>query len=450
MLHTGIADLTRNLAGQVLLPGDNGFEERRRVWNGMIDRTPAVIVRCAGAPDVVRAVAFARDRGLPLAVRGGGHNVVGNAVCDDGLVIDLAALTALVVDPAARTAHAGAGLTWGQFDKGTQAYGLATTGGLISSTGIAGLTLGGGLGWLMRRHGLACDNLLAAEIVTADGSVLSASASENPELLWGLRGGGGNFGVVTRFTYQLHPVGPVLAGMLLYPFALAESVLRRYRQVMDEAPDDLAMHAVLLSTPEGERAVALLACYVGDLDQGARILAPIRAFGTPLADTIQPMPYTALQSSLDAGSPPGERNYWKSSFFNDLNDGAIAALVAGFAAVPSFRSNVIIEGLGGAMGRVPEDATAFSQRRATHDLLIAAVWNDPGDDNRQVGWARDLFTAMGPYTSDQAYVNYLGAGEADRVRAAYGAAKYARLVALKDRYDPHNLFRLNQNIPPSA
>jgi FAD/FMN-containing dehydrogenase len=447
--QAALRDLARGLQGQVLVPGSAAFEDGRRVWNAMVDRTPAVIVRCSGTPDVVTAIAFAREHNLLVSVRGGGHNVVGHAVCDGGLVVDLSPIAELSVDPAARTADAGAGLTWGPFDRGTQAHGLATTGGLISTTGIAGLTLGGGLGWLMRRFGLACDNLLSAEVVTADGRILTASAAENPELFWCLRGGGGNFGVVTRFTYRLHPVGPVLAGMVLYPFAAARAVLRRYRDAQAALPDEATVHAALLSLPGAERAVALLACWSGDLAEGERILAPLRALGAPLADTIRRAAYTDWQSSLDVDNPPGLRNYWKSALLGALDDTAIDTLVEGFGAPPSVRSNVLIEGLGGAFGRVPEEATAFGRRDAAFDLLIAAVWEDRTEDARQIGWARDLFAAMAPYTGAQAYVNYLGPEEGGRVRGAYGEATYARLVALKDRYDPGNLFRLNQNIPPS-
>jgi len=347
----------------------------------MSDRTPALIVRCAGVADVLDALTVARSTGLPAAVRSGGHNVAGTAVCDGGIVIDLPPMKGMRVDPGASSVRAEAGVTWGEFDHETQAFGLATTGGLISSTGIAGLTLGGGLGWLMRRYSLACDNLVAADVVTADGRVVTASATENADLFWGLRGGGGNFGIVTSFTYRLYPVGPVLAGMVVYLLAHARAVLQYYCDYTLAAPDELTVHASLLTLPDVGPVVALLACYCGAVEHGAAVVRPLRAVGgQPLLDTIQPMAHTAFQSSLDAGSPPGLRNYWKASFVGDLNDGAVDTLLDGFSTVPLARSSVLVEGLGGAVARVNESSTAFSRRDAAFDVLIASVWDTPADD----------------------------------------------------------------------
>ncbi len=428
-----ISTLAGQVRGRVLRPREDGYEATRRVWNGMIDRTPALIVRCAGVADVLRALEFARRHDLIIAVRGGGHNVAGNAVCDGGLAIDLSSMKGLRVDPHGRSAEAQGGLTWGEFDHETQAFGLATTGGLITTTGIAGLTLGGGIGWLGRRFGLACDNLVSADVVTADGRLVTASADENADLFWGLHGGGGNFGIVTSFRYRLHPVTTVLAGLIAYPIAQARDVLRRYREAIAAAPDELTAYAALLTLPDGPQVAAILACYSGPAERAERVVAPLRSLGQPLADTVGPVPYTVLQSMYDAGSPPGERNYWKSGFLRELHDEAIDAL---------------IEHLGGAIARVPEDDTAFVGRSAGFNALIVAAWQDRSDDYTSIAWARRAHQALAPHLHGGVYVNYLTGDPGDRVEAAYGAARYARLTALKRKYDPDNVFRLNQNIRP--
>lgn len=433
----------------VLAPGDDGYEAARRIWNGMIDRRPAVIARCTGVADVMAAVRFAREEGLPVAVRGGGHGVAGRAVCDDGIVIDLSPMKGIWVDPAARTARAQAGVLWGEFDRETQAFGLATTGGVVSTTGIAGLTLAGGFGWLMRAFGLTIDNLRAVDLVTADGELLRASEREHSDLFWGIRGAGANFGVVTSFEYQLHPLGPtVIGGMVLHPFEQAGAVLRFYREFTAGAPEALTTYAGLLTTPEGVKVAAIAVCYAGTLEAGEAAVRPIRSFGTPVADLIGPIPYVAQQMLFNAAFPAGRHYYEKSCFLRELDDAAIDTLVDGFARVPSPLSVVVIEQHGGAIRRVPEDGTAFPHRAPEHNLILPASWTDPADTAVNVQWTRDLYTAMQPFAAEGYYINYMADIESEeRARAAYGD-NYARLAALKARYDPANLFRLNHNIPP--
>ena len=441
------------LRGQLLRPSDDGYDAARTLWNAMIDKRPALIARCAGTADVIRSVGFARDQRLLVAVRGGGHNVAGNSVCDGGLMIDLSPMKGIRVDPVRRTARAEAGCTWRDLDHECQAFGLATTGGVIPTTGIAGLTLGGGIGWLMGKHGLSCDNLLSVDLVTADGRLVMASTEDNADLFWGLRGGGGNFGVATSFEYRLHPIDQVLGGMVVHPLGKAREVLRFYRDFAPAAPDELGTMAALLTSPEGEKILALLVCYCGSLMDGARILRPLREFGPPLADQIGPMPYTQLQVMLDAGFPPGMQNYWKSDFLRALDDDAIDTIVSRFEQVPSPTSAVAIESFGGAMSRVPDDATAFNHRHTPFNLLIVGIWPDPSNNDAHLRWVRDYWDAMQPFSSGAVYVNYLGQ-EADegagRIKAAYGSTKYEKLVMLKNKYDPTNLFRLNQNIKPTA
>ncbi len=453
---TSIADelaamaLKGQLRGTLIRPGDADYDTARAVWNGMIDRRPAMIVRPAAPEDVVAAVNLARESGLPLAVRGGGHNAAGLSVCDDGIVIDLSSMKAVAVDPDARTARAQGGATWGDFDAATTAHGLATAGGLISSTGVAGLTLGGGLGWLMREYGLACDNLLSVEVVTADGRLVTASASENADLFWGLRGGGGNFGVATSFQFRLHPVSRVLAGMLVHPIERAGEVLRLYREVTATAPDALTVFAPVMTTPEGAKVIALIACYNGPIGEGEAAIEPLRECAPALADTVQPMAYVELQRMLDEAFPHGLQVYWRSHFLTGLPDAAIDDIVERFAGVTSPLSTVIVEPMGGAVGRVGRDASAFDQRNAAYNLAIIARWTEPAEADRHTAWAREVWEATRPYASG-VYVNYLGVGDgAERVRDAYGPAKYERLAALKAKYDPGNLFRLNQNIIPSS
>jgi FAD/FMN-containing dehydrogenase len=445
--------------GQVLAPGDDAYDDARQIWNGAIDRRPALIARCTSAADVGAAVRFARERDLRIAVRGGGHGVAGHAVCDDGLVIDMSQMRGIAVDAAARTARAEAGVLWGEMDAATQAHGLATVGGIVTHTGIAGLTLGGGIGWLMRKHGTTVDNLLSAEVVTASGEVVTAGEDERPDLLWGLRGGGGNFGVVTSFEYALHPVGPqVLAGPIYHTLDDAPAVLRHYRDFIAEAPDELTTIVRLGCAPalpfipehlHGQPVVSIASCWAGDVDAGETALEPLRRFGTPVADALAPRPYAELQQMFDPSVPHGWHYYWKSWEVPPLADGAIDALVEQAARITSPRSYMIMFQLGGAVARVPEAATAFGQRHAGHDVNINAVWlpDDP-DPERHVEWTRAASAALEPFSGGGTYVNFLGDEPQNRVRAAYGEEKYARLVELKRAYDPDNVFRLNQNIEP--
>jgi FAD/FMN-containing dehydrogenase len=443
-----VAELKANLRGALLRPGDDGYDAVRTVHNAMIDRRPALIARCAGAADVIAGVQFARTHHLLVSVRGGGHNVAGNAVCDGGLMLDLSPMQGIRVDPAGRTVRAEPGLTWHDFDRETQAFGLATTGGLFSTTGIAGLTLGGGLGWLNGLYGLACDNLRSADVVTADGQLLTASDAEHPDLFWGLRGGGGNFGIVTSFAYRLHPVGPMLAGLLFYPIAKATEVFRFYREYTPESPDAFRADIGVLTAPDGHLAVAMIPCYVGVVAEGERVIAPLRRLG-PVTDLVRPMTYCEVQTMLDDVLPPGRRNYWKSSFLPTLDDAAIETLIACGQAAPSPTSFLALEPLHGAASRVPPEATAFPHRAAHYSLLILAVWTDPAASEQHIRWARESWEAMRPFAAGRVYVNYLGDEGEERVQEAYGP-NYQRLVALKNTYDPTNFFRLNQNITPTG
>jgi FAD/FMN-containing dehydrogenase len=441
---------------ELLHPGDPAYDEARKVWNGAIDRRPAVIARCTSAADVAAALELARDRGLQLAVRGGGHSIAGWSVCDDGLVIDLSPMRAVEVDPQARTARAGGGVLWGELDAATQQHGLATVGGIVTHTGIAGLTLGGGIGWLMRRHGATVDNLLDAELVTVEGETIRAG--EDPDLLWGLRGGGGNFGIVTSFEYRLHEVGPtVLAGPLYYALEDGPEVLRFYRDLMADAPDELTTILNLRMAPplpfipteyHGAPVVTAAVCYAGPVERGEQVLEPLRRFGTPLVDAISPRPYVELQRLFDPSVPHGWHYHWRSCELPPLTDGAIDALVEQAARITSPRSYVIVFQLGGAVAR-PEYDTAFSQRDAAHNVNINAVWleGDP-DADRHVRWVHETQAALEPHARGRVYVNFLEDEGPERVRAAYGAATHDRLVALKRRYDPANVLRGNQNISP--
>jgi FAD/FMN-containing dehydrogenase len=459
MATRAISTLADSFTGALLTPGDAGYDEARRVWNGAIDRHPALIARCGNVADVVAALRHARERGLVVAVRGGGHGVAGLAVCDDGVVIDLSAMRGIAVDPATRTARAQAGVLWGELDAATQEHGLATVGGIVTHTGIAGLTLGGGIGWLMRRYGSTVDNLLAAEVVTADGDVLRASAEEEPALFWGLRGGGGNFGIVTSFEYRLHALGPtVLAGPIFHALEDGPEVLRFYRDYIAEAPDELTTIVMLRQAPalplvpaelHGRPVVMVTACYAGPVERGEEVLAPLRRFGRPLVDAVGPCPYVELQSVFNAGVPHGWHYYWKSWELPPLQDAAIDTLVEQARRITSPRSYVIVFQLGGALARVGEHDTAFGQRDAAHDVNINAVWL-PGDAARDehVRWARECYAALEPFATGRTYVNFLADEGQQRVRAAYGEKRYARLVALKRVHDPDNVFRLNQNIDP--
>src|SRR5580704_14666523 len=415
----------------------------------MIDKRPALIARCVGVADVMAAVNFARVNDLRLSVRGGGHNITGNAVCDGGLMIDLSPMKGLRVDPIRRTACAQAGLTWGEYNRETQAFGLASTGGVVSTTGIAGLTLGGGLGWLMGKHGLSCDNLLSADIVTADGKFLTANATEYPDLFWGLRGGGGNFGVVTSFEYRLHPVGPVLAGMVIYPRSKATEVLRFYRDYARSCGDDLTAFAAMMTSPEGDPVVAMLVGHIGDHAKSEKLMAPVRKFGSPLADTIAPMSYVQMNSLLDAAVPyGGVQRYWKSSFLKELGDDLIEILIERSAKMLSPMSMVLFFHLHGAAARVDRNATAFGLRDDQWDYDVISQWTDPAESADHIQWTRQFWTAVEPFATGEVYVNHLDSEEATRIRAAYSQG-YERLVALKNKYDPTNLFRLNQNIKPT-
>ena len=451
--EAAVDEFKASLRGQLLRTGEEGYEAARKIWNGMIDRHPALVARPAAAADVINCVNFARANDLVVAVRGGGHNVAGNAVCEGGLVIDLTGMKRVGVDPARRTARADAGLTWGEFDAETQSFGLATTGGQVSTTGIAGLTLGGGWGWLARKYGLASDNLLSVDIVTADGKLRTASLTENADLFWGLRGGGGNFGVVTSFEYQLHPVGPVVGGFVFYPFAVAGEVLRRYRELTHNAPDELAADAVLLTLPDGTKVAGIAACFCGSVADGERLLQPLKTFQTPLVDQLGPTSYTAVQTMLDASYPAGIQHYWKSSFLQDISDKAIDTMIAHCTTLASPMCHGLLEyQLGGAVGRVDRDATAFAARDAQHAFVSLGVCAEPAEAKRCAQWARGFWEAMQPFSTGGVYVNYLGLEVdegAERVKAAYGPDKYARLQALKNKYDPTNLFRLNQNIRPA-
>jgi FAD/FMN-containing dehydrogenase len=433
------------IRGQILRPGDEGYDDARRVFNGMVDRRPALIARCATTEDVVAAVEFARDTGAQLSVRGGGHNVAGNAVSDGGVMIDLSALRSVRVEPGSATATAEPGATWFDFDQATQAHGLATTGGLISSTGVAGFTLGGGIGWLIRKHGLACDNLVGAEVVTADGRVIEA----DEDLMWGLRGGGGNFGVVTSFRFGLHPLGEVVGGLVAHPRDRAREVLRFFRDLCAEAPDELTLIAALMTTPDGHPAIGIAACYAGPVEDGERALEPLRKFGPPVMDQIGVLPYAVLQTALDPSAPWGSRNYWKSDFVPELSDRAIDLIVEQASRMRSPLSQVHIHQLGGAMARPAAGATAFHARDAAFVYNLIGLWMAPHEDEANVAWARRAFDELRPVSAGGAYVNFMGEEAPDRVRAAYGP-NYERLAALKNRYDPDNLFRLNQNIPPQG
>jgi FAD/FMN-containing dehydrogenase len=442
-------ELGPGLQGEVLSPGDRGYDPARRVFNGMIDRRPLAVIRCADASDVVRCIRFAARHELPLSVRGGGHSVAGNAVRDGAVMLDLSGMKALRVDPQARTVRAEPGLTLGEFDRATQAFGLATTLGVVSTTGIAGLTLGGGLGWLNGRHGLACDNLISADVVTADGRLLRASARENGELFWAIRGGGGNFGVVTSLEYQLHPVDLVLAGGMSYPAEVAPRVLRYYDDFVKAAPDDLSTAASLGRTPAGEPTLSIAVCYCGPIDQGERLLRPLRRFQAPVDDGIQPMPYAMLQSARDEGFPFGRRHYWRSGWLREVTDGAIETLLRFLPQMPSSASSVGLQQLHGVASRVAPSATAFPHRAEQYDFLILSQWSEASDSDRNLQWTRALFEAMRPYLEESVYVNNLGDEGPGRVQAAYGG-NYPRLAAMKRTYDPDNLFRANQNIDPST
>jgi FAD/FMN-containing dehydrogenase len=445
-----LQQLRAGMRGRVIAPTDPDYDTARRVHNGMIDKHPAVIARCAGVADVQTALHFGREHKLSIAVRGGGHNVAGKAVVDDGIVIDLSGMKGIRIDPRKQTALAQAGLTWGEFDAETQAYGLATTGGAVSTTGIAGLTLGGGIGYLQRKYGLSCDNLLSADVVTADSRILTASEDQNPDLFWGLRGGGGNFGIVTSFEYQVHPVGEMLAGPVFYPINDAKGVFGFFQEYATIAPDEVGAMFGVTTLPGGERAATIFFTHCGSRAEAEKAVAPLLEFGDPIESLIEPMGYRQLQQAFDDDFPFGVRNYWKSSNVAGLSDVAMDTVLSFVKAAPSPNPMVFVERLGGAISRVPSDATAFGHRDADFDLVIAAIWTDDAEEEAHINWARDFWQAMQPHSIDSVYVNYLSDEGPDRVRAAYGEHHFARLVDLKGKYDPENVFRNNQNISPAT
>jgi len=445
--------------GTVCGEGDDGYEEARTIWNAMVDRKPGLVVRCAGAADVMGAVKLARDNNLLVSVRGGGHNIAGNAVCDGGLMIDLSPMTSVRVDPSARRAWVEPGATLGDLDKETQAHGLAVPTGVNSTTGVAGLTLGGGFGWITRKFGMTIDNLLSADVVTAEGDLVRASEKENQDLFWALRGGGGNFGVVTNFEFQLHPVGPeVLSGLVVHPFDQAETLLKSYREIVDAAPDELTCWVVMRKAPplpflpeewHGREILIFAMCYAGDMTEGEKAVAELRGLGDPIADVVGPHPFAGWQTAFDPLLEPGARNYWKSHDFTALSDGAIGILTDAVERLPSPETEIFIAHVGGAMSRVAPEATAYPQRESHFIMNVHTRWREAHQDRACIQWARDLFDATEPHAAGSVYVNFMPDDEADRVEQAYGS-NYTRLARIKARHDPGNLFRMNQNIRPAA
>lgn len=455
--QSALDTLAASIEGSLAFPGSADYEEARTVWNAMIDRKPALVVRCKTAGDVQKAVQFARDLNLLVAVRGGGHNIAGNAVCDGGLLIDLSMMKGIKVDPDARTAQVEPGVTLGELDAATQAHGLATPVGINSTTGIAGLTLGGGFGWISRKHGMTIDNLLSARIVTADGEMRTVSEAENPDLFWGIRGGGGNFGIVTSFEFRLHPIGPeILAGLIVHPFADAKEVFRFYREFCKTAPDDITVWAVARKAPplpflpeewHGKEVLVLAVAAIGDRAQAEKTLEPLRAFGNPIADVIGPTPFVGWQTAFDPLLTPGMRNYWKSHDFLGLEDGFIDVLIEAIHDLPSPHCEVFIGQMGGMTNRVSPSATAYPHRDAEFIMNVHGRWETAAEDERCIAWCRKLFDSATPFATGGVYVNFMTEEEAGRVSKAYGPA-LERLTELKRRYDPTNLFRMNQNIRP--
>jgi FAD/FMN-containing dehydrogenase len=454
-----VEDIKSGLRGELIRPDDAGYDDARRIYNAMIDRRPALIVRCAGVGDVIDAVNFARANNVPVAVRGGGHNITGNALADGGMTIDLSGMKGMRIDPQLRSVQAEGGLTWREVNHDLQHFGLAAAGGFVGTTGIAGLTLGGGLGWQVRKHGLACDNLLSVDIVTADGRFLHASEDEHEDLFWAVRGGGGNFGIVTSFEFEVHHAGIVLAGLVFHPASRAREALRFWREFEATAPVELTAGALLFTAPpapfipedaHGAPVVAMGGVFTGDVEVGEKVLQPLREWGSPIADIIQPMPYSAAQTMADGLWPHNFQNYWKSGFLKGLSNDAIDTLVSQVATVPSSMTTVVIEHNGeGAMNEVGQDQTAFGHRDSSYNLLITSMWADPAETDQNIAWTRKIWDAVDPFVSGGVYVNYLGSEGQGRVRAAYGP-NYDRLAAVKHKYDPQNIFRLNQNIEPAV
>jgi FAD/FMN-containing dehydrogenase len=446
-----VRELSQIFTGQLLLPGDAGYDEARKVHNGLIDKRPALIARCHGTADVADAVKLARAQGLEVAVRGGGHNVAGRGTIDGGALIDLSPMRGIHVDAFGRRARAQGGVLWKELNRDTQVHGLATTGGVVGTTGIAGLTLGGGLGWLMPKYGLALDNLTSAEMVMADGSVRRASAADDPDLFWAIRGGGGNFGIAASLEYELHPVGPtVMGGLVAHPLPKGRDALRFYRDTCAAAPDELMLVAGLLTAPDGSghKIVGIVVCHCGSLAEGEKAVAQIKAFGPPVMDAMGPLPYCAQNSLLDAAFPRGALNYWKSQFLTDLSDSAIEVLVDRLAACPSPMSQIVIEHFHGRASRVPVAETACTMRVTGFNVVIIAEWTDPRETDRHIAWCRETYAALQPYLAPTRYVNYLGDDEVGDPAAVVYGPNYARLRELKSRYDPDNVFHVNVNIQP--
>jgi hypothetical protein len=447
--ESSVRDFEASLRGKLLRPVDDVYDEARKVFNGMIDKRPAFIARCSDSSDVIKSVNFARAHDLLVAVRGAGHNVAGTGVCDGGLLIDLSTMKRMSVDPDTLTARAQPGMLTGEFDFITQSFDLATTLGIVSHTGISGVTLGGGSGWLQGKYGMACDNLLSVEIVTADGRLLTASATENEDLFWAVRGGGGNFGVVTSLEYRLHPVDRVLGGMVVHELKDARDVLKFYRDFCRESPDELGTMPLFGTSPTGPSVIAIFGCYSGPIEEGEKVLKPLRNFGSPYADYFAPMDYVEMQSFLDWGFPKGRLQEWKSGFVPYLSDEAIEVLLEYAETRPSPMSAFVLQHLHGAACRVAPTATAFPHRSEKHDLLIISMWTDPADSEKNISWTREFLGTMRPFLESGVYVNNLGEEGEDRIKAAYGP-NYERLVALKNKYDPTNFFRVNQNIKPTV
>lgn len=457
LLNKTIEGLKSKVKGNVVLPDDPTYDEVRQLWNGMIDRRPAVIVQCVGADDVTHTISFARENGLEISIRGAGHNIAGNAMCDRGVTIDLSTMTNVRIDAEKRRAYVEPGATLGDFDKAAQARGLATPVGVNSTTGIAGLTLGGGFGWLTRKYGMTIDNLVSAEVVTADGNKLRASENKNPDLFWAIRGGGGNFGVVTEFEFQLHPVGPeVLAGLIVFPFSQAKQVLIEYREFVESIPEELNVWALLRQAPplpflpenvHGKKIVVMPVFYAGDIAEGEKLIQPLRSFGDAHGEHIGVQPYVEWQQAFDPLLTRGARNYWKTHNFTELSDGALDTIIEFADKLPTSQCEIFIALIAGAANRIAPDAMAYFHRDVKFVLNVHGRWDNPEQDERCIAWAREFFQASAPYASAGAYVNFMTEEEGGRIAAVYGA-NYSRLVEIKRHYDPENIFHLNQNIKP--
>jgi FAD/FMN-containing dehydrogenase len=449
--HDSVDALRAQFSGEVIGPDDVGYDEARAVHNGMIDKSPALVARCANTADVADAIRFARTEALEISARGGGHNVAGKAATEGGVMIDLSRMRGIYVDPERRRVRVQGGATWNDYNRATHQHGLATTGGVISATGVAGLTLGGGLGWLMGRFGMAVDNLVSVELVTAEGDVLQVSADVEPELFWGLRGGGGNFGIAASLEFDAHPLDTILGGIVAYPLSEALPVFAAYREVTADPPDELVSFFGLVHAPDGSghKIVAVPVCHAGDIATGETLVAPLRRVGTPAVDLIGPMSYPVMNTILDPAFPKGARNYWRSGFFKELSEDVINVLIDAFERVPSPMTGIIIEHFHGAVTRIDPTATAYPHREPGFNLVITGEWLDQREDEANIAWVRSTFDAVAPYTAKAVYVNYLDVDEPDRVRAAYGP-NWERLVALKRTWDPDNTFHLNQNIDPAG